>query len=56
MTSIAEGRDFETGQVTQSTHITRYIDENTRTFEIHAKEDGEKERKVLEIHYKRRPS
>jgi hypothetical protein len=56
LTSIAEGRDFQTGQVTQSKHITRYIDENTRTFEIHAKEGGEKERKVLEIHYKRRAS
>lgn len=54
MTSIAEGRDFETGQVTQSKHITRFIDDNTRVFEIHAKEEGGKERKVLEIQYKRR--
>lgn len=54
MTAVAEGRDFETGQVTQSKHITRYIDDNTRTFEIHAKEEGGKERKVMEIHYKRR--
>ena len=54
MTSIAEGRDFETGQVTQSKHITRFTDENTRTFEIHAKEEGGKERKVMEIQYKRR--
>jgi hypothetical protein len=54
MTSIAEGRDFQTGEVTQSKHITRFIDENTRTFEIHAKEGGEKERKVMEIQYKRR--
>ncbi|HEX2473452.1 MAG TPA: DUF1579 domain-containing protein [Lacipirellulaceae bacterium] len=54
MTSTAEGRDFQTGEVTQSRHITRYIDDNTRTFEIHAKEGGEKERKVMEIQYKRR--
>jgi len=54
MTSIAEGRDFQTGEVTKSKHITRFIDENTRTFEIHAKEGGEKERKVMEIQYKRR--
>jgi hypothetical protein len=54
MTSIAEGRDFQSGEVTQSKHITRFIDENTRTFEIHAKEGGEKERKVMEIQYKRR--
>jgi hypothetical protein len=54
MTSIAEGRDFQTGQVTQSKHITRFIDENTRTFEIHAKEEGGNERKVMEIQYKRR--
>jgi hypothetical protein len=56
LTSVAEVRDFRTGQVTQSKHITRYIDDNTRIFEIHAKEGGEKERKVLEIHYKRRAS
>jgi hypothetical protein len=54
MTSIAEGRDFATGQVTQSKHITRFIDDNTRTFEIHAKEEGGRERKVMEIQYKRR--
>jgi hypothetical protein len=56
LTSVAEGRDYETGQVMQSKHITRYIDDNTRTFEIHAKEGGEKERKVMEIQYKRRPT
>jgi Protein of unknown function (DUF1579) len=56
MNTIAEGRDFETGQVTQSKHITRFVDENTRTFEIHAKEEGGKERKVMEIQYKRRAS
>jgi hypothetical protein len=54
MNTVAEGRDFETGQVTKSKHITRFIDENTRTFEIHAKEEGGKERKVMEIQYKRR--
>jgi hypothetical protein len=54
MTSIAEGRDFETGQITKSKHITRFVDENTRTFEIHATEEGGKERKVMEIQYKRR--
>jgi hypothetical protein len=56
MTSIAEVRDFRTGEVTQSKHITRYIDDNTRTFEIHSKEGGDKERKVMEIQYKRRAS
>lgn len=54
MNMVAEGRDFQTGQVTQSKHITRYVDDNTRTFEIHAKEEGGKERKVMEIQYKRR--
>jgi hypothetical protein len=54
MTAIAEGRDFATGEVMQSKQITRYIDDNTRTFEMHAKEGGEKERKVMEIQYKRR--
>ena len=55
MNATGEGRDFETGEVTTSRHITRYIDENTRTFEIHANKGGE-ERKVLEIHYKRHPN
>jgi hypothetical protein len=54
MTSVAEGRDFATGETTTSKHITRYIDDDTRTFEIHAKEEGGRERKVMEIQYKRR--
>jgi hypothetical protein len=54
MTSVAEGRDMATGQITKSTHITRYIDDDTRIFEIHATEEGGQERKVLEIQYKRR--
>ena len=54
LTAIAEGRDFETGKVEKSTHIARYIDENTRSFEIHNTSKAEKPWKVLEIKYKRR--
>jgi hypothetical protein len=54
LTAIAEGRDFEKGgAITKSKQISRDIDENTRSFEIHMNEDG-KERKVMEIMYKRR--
>jgi Protein of unknown function (DUF1579) len=53
-TAVAEGRDFQTGEITKSKHISKYTDENTRSFEIHAKEKDGKERKVMEIQYKRR--
>ena len=53
-TSIAEGRDFESGEVMQSRHVSRYLDDNTRTFEMHAKGRGGNERKIMEITYKRR--
>jgi hypothetical protein len=54
MTTTAEGRDFESGEVMQSRHVSRYLDDNTRTFEMHAKDRGGKERKIMEIAYKRR--
>jgi len=53
MTCTAEGRDFESGEVMTSKHISRYVDDDTRTFEIRAAKDGE-ERTMLEIQYKRR--
>ena len=54
MATIAEGRDFATGKVMQSRHVSRHVDENTRAFEMYAQEEGGKERKVMEIQYKRR--
>jgi hypothetical protein len=54
MTTIAEGRDFATGKVMQSRHVSRHIDENTRMIEMYAKEEGGKERKVMDVQYKRR--
>lgn len=54
MTGTGESRDPITGEISKSKHVSRFIDENTRVFEIHmAGKDG-KEFKMLEINYKRR--
>ena len=54
MTTMAEGRDPQTGQVTTSKLISRYLDENTRTFEFHAMGENGQYQKLMEIEYKRR--
>jgi hypothetical protein len=53
MTSMAEGRDPATVEVSVSKMVSRYIDDDTRTFEIQMKGDDGEYRKMMEIVYKR---
>jgi hypothetical protein len=54
MTSTGEGRDFATGQPYTAKLITRDVDENSRTFEMHMPGPDGKHVKMMEIKYKRR--
>jgi len=54
LTGVGEGRDPETGEIVKYRVVSKYIDDDTRTFEMHApNEDGEYW-KMMEIRYKRR--
>ena len=55
MTASAQGRDPESGEIISYKHITKYVDDDTRTFEIHMPgKDGGEEWKMMDIQYKRR--
>lgn len=56
LTMMMEGIDAMTGQPGKWKSITHYIDEDTKTFEMHAPVEGQdgKWRKMMEIKYKRR--
>ncbi len=57
---VSTARDPESGEMKASTMISRFIDEDTKVFTIHAGEPGADGRpakdawKMMEIHYKRR--
>ena len=55
-TMMSTGRDMFTGKITTTKNITRYIDEDTRVFEIHEPVAGQegKWRMLMEIKYKRK--
>jgi hypothetical protein len=54
LTTAAQGRDPQSGEVVVYKQIARHVNENTRTFEMHAPgADGEYE-KMMEIKYTRR--
>jgi len=54
MTMTGEGRDPATGETYEARLISRYVDENSRTFEFHMPgEDGQRW-KMMEIQYQRR--
>jgi hypothetical protein len=53
-TSTGEGRDATSGAVFTSKLISRHIDDNNRTFEMHMPGPDGKQFKVMEITYKRR--
>jgi hypothetical protein len=54
MTTIGEGRDLQTGQMTTSKMVSRYLDDNTRTFEMHMPGQDGQLWKMMEIRYTRR--
>jgi hypothetical protein len=54
MTSTGEGRDMTTREMFTAKLVTRYIDDNTRTFEMHMPGEDGGHWKVLEIKYTRR--
>ena len=54
MTGTAEGRDHHTGQPYNAKLIARYVDDDTRTFEMHMPGEDGKYFKMMEINYKRR--
>jgi len=54
MTMITETRDAMTGKPVTQKAIGRYVDDDTRTFEIQQKGDDGSYWKMLEIQYKRR--
>ena len=54
LTTTGEGRDSTTGEVFTSMQVSRYIDNDTRTFEMHMPAPEGKHVKVMEIKYKRR--
>jgi hypothetical protein len=53
MTSTGEGKE-PSGQTYQSKLISRYLDDGTRTFEMHMRGPDGKFTKMMEIKYKRR--
>ena len=55
LTMMSTGRNMMTGEIEKSKMITKYIDENTKHFEIHMQVPGEQDKwwKSLEIDYKR---
>jgi hypothetical protein len=54
MTGIGQGRDAATGKESTTKNVTRYLDDNTRVFEMFASDPDGKEFKLMEITYKRR--
>jgi hypothetical protein len=56
LTMMMEGIDAMTGQPGKWKSITHYIDEDTKTFEMHAPVEGQEGQwwKMMEIKYKRR--
>jgi hypothetical protein len=54
MTNTGEGRDLATGQTYTAKLVSRYVDDNTRTFEMHMPGEDGKPWKVMEIKYTRR--
>jgi hypothetical protein len=54
MTSTGEGRDYATGKPFTAKLVTRNVDANTRTFEMHMPGPDGKHVKMMEIKYKRR--
>lgn len=54
LTGTGQSRDPATGKPSTSEHVSRYPDDNTRTFEMHMPGEDGKMRKVMEIEYKRR--
>ena len=54
MTGSAEGRDAMTKEAYSSKVISRYVDDDTRVFEMHMPGKDGKHWKMMEITYKRR--
>ena len=54
MTAIGAGRDAMTGKQTRTKHVSQYVDDDTRTFQMYMTGDDGKEFKVMEITYHRR--
>ncbi|QDT01297.1 DUF1579 domain-containing protein [Adhaeretor mobilis] len=56
LTLLATGRNMMTGEIEKSKMVSKYIDENTKVFEIYMPVEGEEGKwwKSLQIDYKRR--
>ena len=54
MSGTGTGRDGATGKEMTSKHVSRYVDDNTRVFEMFAPDPDGKEFKLMEVTYKRR--
>jgi hypothetical protein len=54
LTMTGEMRDVGTGKILATKQVWRYIDDDTRTFEIHSPGEDGKMWKMMEIEYKRR--
>ena len=54
MTSTGEGRDPATGDMYLAKLVSRYLNDGTRTFEMHMRGPDGKFSKMMEIKYKRR--
>lgn len=50
-----ESRDPQSGEMQTTRHVAKYVDDDTRVFEIYmVDDDGDNDEKVVEIQYKRR--
>jgi hypothetical protein len=54
MIGTGETRNAETNQPMTTKSVSRYVDDNTRTFEMYGPDAGGKQYKMMEITYKRR--
>ncbi len=55
LTGIGQGRDAATGKESTTKQVSRFLDDNTRVFEMFSSDPDGKEFKMMEITYKRRP-